>query len=115
MGGGTEQDWRKMADTTKMSPEEVKNLGVESSKRPPGHNPGGVLHQHRSMPFSLTTMTVVGFLMAAGIGYGVLYAYKKPEASALDVAKVTAGVADASNTHPRPKPRTQPEDTSPRN
>ncbi|GJZ96135.1 hypothetical protein Tco_0668469 [Tanacetum coccineum] len=113
MGGGSEQDWKRMADTTKMSPEEVKNL-VESSKRPPGHNPGGVLHQRRSLPFSLTTMTVVGFLMAAGIGYGVLYTSKKPEASALDVAKVTAGVADASNLHPRPKPTTLPEDTSPR-
>ncbi|GKG32096.1 hypothetical protein Tco_0427046, partial [Tanacetum coccineum] len=52
--------------------------------------------------------------MAAGIGYGVLYTSKKPEASALDVAKVTAGVADASNLHPRPKPTTLPEDTSPR-
>ncbi|XP_076884512.1 uncharacterized protein LOC143533708 [Bidens hawaiensis] len=107
------QDWKKNADTHKMSPEEVKNLGVESSKRPPGHNPGGVLHQRRSLPFNATTMTVVGFLMAAVIGYSVLYVKKKPEASALDVAKVTAGVADSSNTHPRGQP-TQPEDTSPR-
>lgn len=34
------EEWRKMADTTKMSPEEVKNAGVEASMRPPGHNPG---------------------------------------------------------------------------
>ncbi|KAL7605599.1 hypothetical protein Lser_V15G17676 [Lactuca serriola] len=114
-GGGGEEDWRKLADTHKMSPEEVKKVGVESSKRPPGHNPGGVLHQRRSLPFSTTTMTVVGFLMAAGIGYSVLYAKKKPEATALDVAKVTAGVADASNTHPRGgTTATPPEDTSPR-
>lgn len=113
MSGG--EEWRKMADTsTDMSPEEIKKAGVESSKRPPGHNPGGVLHQRRSLPFSTTRMTVVGFLMAAGIGYGVLYASKKPEATALDVAKVTAGVADPSNTHPRGKPVTSPEDTSPR-
>ncbi|KAK1434038.1 hypothetical protein QVD17_10956 [Tagetes erecta] len=113
MGSNGGEDWKKMADTHKMSPEQVKNLGVESSKRPPGHNPGGVLHQRRSLPFSVTTMTVVGFFMAVGIGYGVLYATKKPEASAVDVAKVTTGVANPSNTHPRGG-ATQPEDTSPR-
>nr|XP_043614306.1 uncharacterized protein LOC122586379 [Erigeron canadensis] len=114
MGGGSEADWKKTADIHKMSPEEVKNLGVDSSKRPPGHNPGGVLHQRRSLPFSATTMTIVGFFMAVGIGYSVLYVSKKPEASALDVAKVTTGVADPSDTHPRGKPVTQPEDTNPR-
>ncbi|KAL8250214.1 hypothetical protein R6Q59_033907 [Mikania micrantha] len=113
MAGGGEE-WRKTADTHKMSPEEVKRLGVEESKRPPGHNPGGVLHQRRSLPFSTTTMTVVGFLMAAGIGYSVLYAFKKPEATAVDVAKVTAGVANPADTHPRGKAATAPEGTSPR-
>ncbi|KAM0000487.1 hypothetical protein Hdeb2414_s0426g00891201 [Helianthus debilis subsp. tardiflorus] len=112
---GSGEEWRKMADTHKMSPEEVKKLGVESSKRPPGHNPGSVLHQRRSLPFSTTTMAVVGFLMAAGIGYAVLYTKKKPEATALDVAKVATGVADASNTHPRGGGgTTPPEATSPR-
>ncbi|KAI3759619.1 hypothetical protein L6452_07554 [Arctium lappa] len=101
-----------MADTHKMDPKEVKKAtGAESSKIPPGHNPGGVLHQRRSLPFSTTTMTVVGFLMAAGIGYSVLYASKKPEATALDVAKVTAGVAEPADTHPRGG-STPPEDTS---
>ncbi|KAI3727169.1 hypothetical protein L1987_66980 [Smallanthus sonchifolius] len=113
MGDGGGEEWRKMADTHKMSPEEVKKIGVESSKRPPGHNPGGVLHQRRSLPFSTTTMTVVGFLMAVGIGYSVLYARKKPEATALDVAKVTTGVANPADTHPRGK-ATPPEDTSTR-
>lgn len=37
---GNNEEWRKMADTHKMSPEEVKKAGVESSRRPPGHNPG---------------------------------------------------------------------------
>jgi hypothetical protein len=40
-----DEEWRKMADTHKMKPEDVKAAGVEGSKRPPGHNPGGVLHQ----------------------------------------------------------------------
>ncbi|GMY29171.1 Transmembrane protein [Fagus crenata] len=40
-----DEEWRKMADTQKMKPEDVKAAGVEGSKRPPGHNPGGVLHQ----------------------------------------------------------------------
>lgn len=44
-----------------MSPEEVKRAGVEGSKRPPGHNPGGILHQRRSLPFSTTTIAITGF------------------------------------------------------
>ncbi|KAK8489230.1 hypothetical protein V6N11_029243 [Hibiscus sabdariffa] len=39
-----------------MSPEEVRAAGVKASKRPPGHNPGagGVLHQTRKLPVSMT-------------------------------------------------------------
>ncbi|KAI4337239.1 hypothetical protein L6164_015682 [Bauhinia variegata] len=89
-----EKGWRKMGDTHKMSPEEVKAAGVEGSKRPP-------LHQRRALPFSYTTMTVAGLLLTAAIGYSVLYVKKKPEATAKDVAKVTAGVADPEETRPR--------------
>ncbi|KAJ8751899.1 hypothetical protein K2173_026113 [Erythroxylum novogranatense] len=77
-------EWRKRADTHKMSPEEVRAAGVEGSKRPPG----GLLHQRRKLPFSTTTMAVTGFLITATIGYMVLYAKKKPEATAKDVARV---------------------------
>jgi hypothetical protein len=42
-----------------------------------------------------------GVAVVAAIGYFVLYTKKKPEASALDVAKVTVGVANPANTHPR--------------
>ncbi|KAA8521703.1 hypothetical protein F0562_012376 [Nyssa sinensis] len=99
MGG--EEEWRKMADTHKMSSEEVKSAGVEASKRPPGHNPGGVLHQRRKLPFSPYTMAIGGFLIAATVGYFTLYVKKKPEASASDVAKATVGVAKPEDTHPR--------------
>lgn len=95
------EDWRKNADTHKMSPEEVKAAGVEGSKRPPGDNPGGVLHQRRKLPFTPTTMAVAGFLITATIGYFVLYAKKKPEASARDVAKVASGIAEPKDTHPK--------------
>ncbi|KAJ4838938.1 hypothetical protein Tsubulata_042301 [Turnera subulata] len=93
--------WRKNAETHKMSPEEVKAAGVEGSKRPPGHNPGGILHQRRKLPFSTTTMAVAGFLITAAVGYSVLYVKKKPEASAGDVARVVTGTADPKDTHPR--------------
>ncbi|WOH03778.1 hypothetical protein DCAR_0623178 [Daucus carota subsp. sativus] len=95
------EEWRKMADTHKMSPEEVRKAGVEASKRPPGQNPGGVLHQRRNLPYSPYAMAVGGLLIIGGIGYATLYTKKKPEASAGDVAKVAAGVGSVEDTHPR--------------
>lgn len=99
MGGN--EEWRKNAETHKMTPEQVKAAGVEGSKRPPGHGPGGVLHQRSKLPFSFTTMTVAGLLLTAAIGYSVLYTRKKPEASAVDVAKVSVGVAKPEETRPK--------------
>ncbi|KAG2319508.1 hypothetical protein Bca4012_054254 [Brassica carinata] len=96
-----ENDWRKTADTTKMSSEEVKAAGVESSKRPPGSNPGGVLHQRRNLPYSYTTMAIAGLAISGAIMYSVMYVKKKPEASATDVAKATTGTAKPEDTHPR--------------
>lgn len=98
---GNEEDWRKNAETHKMSSEEVKRAGVEASKRPPGSNPGGILHQRRSLPYSLTTITLVGSAIAGGLWYFTLYAKKKPEATALDVARVSTGLAGPEDTHPR--------------
>ncbi|KAG6739205.1 hypothetical protein POTOM_056794 [Populus tomentosa] len=89
------------AVTHKMSSEEVRRTGAEGFKRPPGNNPGEVLHQRRKLPFSTATMAVTGFGITAAIGYMVLYAKKKPEASAGDVTKVATGAADPKDTHPR--------------
>lgn len=91
------EEWRKNADTTKMSPEEVKRAGVEGSKRPPG----GVLHQRRNFPFSPVTMALAGLLIVGTTAYIALYAKKKPEATAVDVAKVTTGTARPEDTRPR--------------
>ncbi|XP_010273617.1 PREDICTED: uncharacterized protein LOC104609100 [Nelumbo nucifera] len=96
-----EEDWRKMADTHKMRPEDVEAAGVEASKRAPGQQPGGVLHQRRALPFSPMTMAAGGFLIVGAIAYFTLYAKKKPEATAVDVAKVTAGAGDPETTRPR--------------
>lgn len=51
-----------------------------------------VLHQRKSLGQCPLKMALTGFAFAGIIGYFVLYSKKKPEASALDVAKVTAGV-----------------------
>ncbi|XP_038897509.1 uncharacterized protein LOC120085554 [Benincasa hispida] len=98
---GSNEDWRKNADTHKMKPEDVKAAGVEASKTPPGHHPGTVLHQRRSLPYSLTTITVAGVFVVGAIGYLTLYTLKKPEASAKDVAKVATNVAVPEDTKPR--------------
>lgn len=45
-------------------------------------------------------MAISGVALVATLGYFVLYSKKQPEASALDVAKGTAGVADPANTRP---------------
>ncbi|KAL0393939.1 UNVERIFIED_CONTAM: hypothetical protein Slati_4360100 [Sesamum latifolium] len=95
------EEWRKNADTHKMSPEEVKRAGVEASKRPPGHNPGGILHQRRSLPYGPYTVTLFGVALVGAMWYFTLYAKKKPEASAVDVAKVSVGAANPEETRPR--------------
>uniref|UniRef100_A0A2N9FX60 Uncharacterized protein n=1 Tax=Fagus sylvatica TaxID=28930 RepID=A0A2N9FX60_FAGSY len=46
-------------------------------------------------------MAIAGFGITAALGYFVLLSKKKPEASALDVAKVATGMSHPDNTHPR--------------
>ncbi|KAI5585642.1 hypothetical protein POPTR_006G183800v4 [Populus trichocarpa] len=60
-----------------------------------------VLHQRRKLSLCPLKTAIGGVAVVAAIGYFVLYTKKKPEASALDVAKVTVGVANPANTHPR--------------
>lgn len=82
--------------------EEVKGTGVGGPTRPPpGQNPGEVLHQTSKLPFGPMRMAVIGFAVAATIGYFTLYTKKKPEATAVDVAKVASGVSRPEDTHPR--------------
>lgn len=60
-----------------------------------------VLNQRKKLPASPLRMAIVGFAATFVLGYAVLYTKKKPEASALDVAKVTTGLANPEDTHPR--------------
>lgn len=91
------EEWRKNADTHKMSTEEVKRAGVEASQR---RHPGEVLHQRRSLPYRPLFITLAGSALAGGVWYFTLYAKKKPDATALDVAKVASGVAQPEDTKP---------------
>ncbi|KAI3446739.1 hypothetical protein Pfo_003404 [Paulownia fortunei] len=60
-----------------------------------------VLHQRSKMPFCPARMAIGGFAVAALLGYLTLYTKKKPEATALDVARVATGTATPENTRPR--------------
>ncbi|KAB1205997.1 hypothetical protein CJ030_MR7G025711 [Morella rubra] len=83
-------------------PEQVKAEGAKQMKGPsPGQHSTEALHQRRKLPYSPARMAIGGFAITAILGYLVLYSKKKPEASAMDVAKVTTGVSHPGNTHPR--------------
>ncbi|KAH6819228.1 hypothetical protein C2S51_002831 [Perilla frutescens var. frutescens] len=60
-----------------------------------------VLHQRKKMGFCPAKAAIGGFAFLAAIGYLTLYSKKKPEASALDVAKVGSGTATPQNARPR--------------
>ncbi|KAL0345806.1 UNVERIFIED_CONTAM: hypothetical protein Sradi_4411900 [Sesamum radiatum] len=60
-----------------------------------------VLNQRKKMPFCPARLAVGGFAVAMVIGYFTLYSNKKPEATALDVARVASGTANIDNTRPR--------------
>lgn len=59
-----------------------------------------VLQQRSKAPFCPMRMAVGGFAIVVTLGYLTLYSKKKPEASALDMAKVATGVSHQDNTHP---------------
>ncbi|XP_047310372.1 uncharacterized protein LOC124913964 [Impatiens glandulifera] len=60
-----------------------------------------VLHQTKKLPAgSPVKKAIIGLAFVTTIGYFALCANKKPEASALDVAKVISGTATPKNTHP---------------
>ncbi|XP_047939060.1 uncharacterized protein LOC125186689 [Salvia hispanica] len=60
-----------------------------------------VLHQQKKLPVCPAKAAIAGFAFMSVIGYFTLYTKKKPEATALDVAKVTSGTATPQNTRPR--------------
>ncbi|KAL3623926.1 hypothetical protein CASFOL_032742 [Castilleja foliolosa] len=65
------------------------------------HHSSEVLHQRSKMPICPARMAVGGIAVAAVLGYLTLYSKKKPEATALDVARVSTGTATTENTRPR--------------
>ncbi|KAL3533066.1 hypothetical protein ACH5RR_006587 [Cinchona calisaya] len=72
-----------------------------SPKIPSPQHSSEVLQQTRKLPFCPAKMAIGGFVCVATLAYFTLFTHKKPEATALDVAKVTTGTATPENTHPR--------------
>ncbi|GMY35616.1 putative transmembrane protein [Fagus crenata] len=82
--------------------EQVKAMGAEAMKGPSAAmHSTETLHQRSKLPYSPMKMAIAGFGITAALGYFVLLSKKKPEASALDVAKVATGMSHPDNTHPR--------------
>ncbi|KAK9160330.1 hypothetical protein Syun_006671 [Stephania yunnanensis] len=78
------------------------NEDVGAPKRPSaGNTPGEVLQQTRNLRGCPVKIAMVGVALVTTIGYLTLYSKKKPEVTALEVAKVTAGITDDDTTRPR--------------
>ncbi|CAA2968127.1 transmembrane [Olea europaea subsp. europaea] len=85
-----------------IGPQRVEGTYQATPRMPSaGHVKSEVLHQRSKLPFPPIRMAIGGFAVALTLGYFTLYSKKKPEATALDVAKVATGTATAKNTHPR--------------
>ncbi|KAE9604515.1 hypothetical protein Lal_00010834 [Lupinus albus] len=78
----------------------MAEAGTVKGHHSPAQHSTEVLHQRKKMPMSLMTMAIGGFAATFVIGYTVLYSKKKPEASAMDVARVASGTSNPENTHP---------------
>ncbi|KAF4370438.1 hypothetical protein F8388_016175 [Cannabis sativa] len=68
-----------------------------------GQNSTEALHQRSKLPYCPMRMALGGFAIAMTLGYFTLYSKKKPEATALDVAKVATGTSSPENTRPPPR------------
>lgn len=80
----------------------MKSMSDQGVKQPsPGQHATGILHQRSKPHFRPMSMAIGGLAIAATLGFFVLYSKKKPEASALDVAKVTTGISHPEITRPR--------------
>lgn len=64
---------------------------TEAVKPSPATHSTDVLHQRKKLPVCPMRLAIGGFAATVVLGYFVLYSKKKPEASAMDVAKVAAG------------------------
>ncbi|KAI9117381.1 hypothetical protein K1719_011547 [Acacia pycnantha] len=83
-----------------MAGTDAENKGPSSSSSAGRLHSTEVLNQRKKLPVCPMRMALVGFAATVVIGYTVLYSKKKPEASAMDVAKVTTGMARPEDTHP---------------
>ncbi|CAI9761000.1 unnamed protein product [Fraxinus pennsylvanica] len=85
-----------------IGPQRVEGAYQASPRMPSAGNvKSEVLHQRSKLPFHPARMAIGGFAVVLTLGYFTLYSKKKPEATALDVAKVATGTATPKNTHPR--------------
>lgn len=67
----------------------------------PGNMNTEVLNQTRRMPFAPAKAVGGGLAIVMSIVYFTLYVKKKPEASAMDVARVVTGTSNPEHTRPR--------------
>lgn len=79
-----DQQFKKKFDTTKMSPEELKELNLEGARRPPGEHPGGVLNQQGGAGLSRAgRYPVVLAGVAVVVGISTLLYYRSIKAQSI--------------------------------
>eukprot|EP00249_Psilotum_nudum_P006168 c19506_g1_i1 orf=120-401(+) len=74
-------EWKKKIDTTKMGPEELRRLGLEDARRPPGQSPGGVLHQQGGVGVRAAgayPAALAGIALLVGVTTWAYYFKNKP-------------------------------------
>ncbi|KAK9947215.1 hypothetical protein M0R45_012647 [Rubus argutus] len=100
--GSGNEEWRKMADTHKMSPEEVKRAGVEASKGHLAITLGVFFTSGATFLLAPPACSSVASSSAPPLATSPSTPRKNPKLLREMFARVSTNIADPDDTKPRP-------------